>query len=175
MSLLARIPFSRALALAMMLASPLSSAAFAQTAPSHVLPDGTVPPALAAARMHMLEAPENMLTFHNMDQLFQTRVVPRSGPVAPLGHADAVLPAATIRGQTMSEDAWEDLTYTSAFLVMRDGKVLHETYRNNTDAGTHFISFSMAKTFTAMLVGIAVKVLAIEKEMKWVPASVLLR
>lgn len=153
MSLLARIPCSRTLAFAMALVSPLSASA--QTAPAHVLPDGSVPPALAAARMHMLEAPENMLTFHNMDQLFQTRVVPRSGPVAPLPHGDAALPAATIRGQTMSEDAWEDLTYTSALLVMRDGKVLHESYRNNTDAGTHFISFSMAKTFTAMLVGIA--------------------
>jgi hypothetical protein len=33
--------------------------------------------------MHILDAPENMLTFHNMDQLFETRPVPRSGPVAP--------------------------------------------------------------------------------------------
>ncbi|WP_206245368.1 serine hydrolase domain-containing protein [Novosphingobium terrae] len=149
-----RFPLTRVLALALAL-SPIAPLQ-AQTAPSHVLPDGTVPPALAAARMHMLEAPENMLTFHNMDQLFQTRVVPRSGPIAPLAHADTALPKATIRGQTMSEDAWEDLTYTSAFLVMRDGKILHESYRNNTDERTHFISFSMAKTFTSMLVGIAV-------------------
>lgn len=141
-----------ALALAL-LAAP---AALAQTAPSHVLPDGSVPPALAAARAHLLEAPENVLTFHTMDQLFQTRVVPRGGPVAPLVHADAALPEAVLGGKHLSEDAWEDRTYTSAFLVMRDGKVLHESYRNNTDAGTHFISFSMAKTITSMLVGIAV-------------------
>jgi len=143
------------LSLALMLAMAAPSL-WAQTAPPHVLPDGSVPPALAAARMHMLEAPENMLTFHNMDQLFQTRVVARSGPVAPLARTDTALPPATIRGKAMSEDAWEDLTYTSALLVMRDGKVLHESYRNNTDADTHFISFSMAKTFTSMLVGIAV-------------------
>lgn len=143
------------LSLALMLAMAAPSL-WAQTAPPHVLPDGSVPPALAAARMHMLEAPENMLTFHNMDQLFQTRVVARSGPVAPLARTDTALPPATIRGKAMSEDAWEDLTYTSALLVMRDGKVLHESYRNNTDTDTHFISFSMAKTFTSMLVGIAV-------------------
>jgi CubicO group peptidase (beta-lactamase class C family) len=142
------------LLLACALALPLAPAS-AQTAPSHVLPDGSVPPALYAARMHLLEAPENMLTFHNMDQLFQTRPVPRSGPVTPLLHADTALPDAMIRGQRISEDAWEDKTFTSAFLVMRDGKVLHESYRNNTDAGTHFISFSMAKTFTSMLLGIA--------------------
>ncbi|WP_420383620.1 serine hydrolase domain-containing protein [Novosphingobium sp.] len=143
---------SVALALALALAQP----AVAQTAPSHVLSDGTVPPALLEARKHMLEAPENMLTFHSMDQLFQTRPVPRAGPIAPLPHNDAALPRAAIGGQTLTEDQWEDRTYTSAFLVMRDGKILHESYRNNTDAGTHFISFSMAKTFTSMLVGIAI-------------------
>jgi CubicO group peptidase (beta-lactamase class C family) len=132
----------------------------AQTAPAHVLPDGSVPPALIEARKHMLEAPENMLTFHNADQLFQTRVVPRAGPVAPLAHdgtglPETGLPDAVIGGKRMSEDAWEDRTYTCAFLVMRDGRILHESYRNNTDAGTHFISFSMAKTITSMLVGIA--------------------
>lgn len=151
---LSGMPLSRMVAAVLALAAPAAPLS-AQTAAPHVLPDGSVPPALAAARSHMLEAPENMLTFHNMDQLFQTRVVPHSGPVAPLAHADAALPDAVIRGQTMSEDAWEDLTYTSAFLVMRDGKILHESYRNNTDERTHFISFSMAKTFTAMLVGIA--------------------
>lgn len=150
----ARIPLFRILAAALALAAPAGPLA-AQTAPAHVLPDGTVPPALAAARTHMLEAPENMLTFHNMDQLFQTRVVARSGPIAALAHAGAALPDAVIRGRRMSEDAWEDLTYTSAMLVMRDGRIVHESYRNNTDERTHYISFSMAKTFTAMLVGIA--------------------
>ena len=56
----------------------------AQTAPAHVLPDGEVPPGLQAARAHMLEQPENMLVFRNMDQLFETRVVARSGPVRAL-------------------------------------------------------------------------------------------
>jgi len=142
----------RVLALALL----LPATALAQTAPPHVLPDGTVPPALLEARKHLLEAPENMLTFHNTDQLFQTRVVPRSGPVGPLAHGDVVLPEAVLGGKHLTEDQWEDRTFTSAFLVMRDGKILHESYRNNTDAGTHFISFSMAKTFTSMLVGIAV-------------------
>ena len=141
---------------ALALALLVPAAALAQTAPPHVLPDGSVPPALIEARKHLLEAPENMLTFHNMDQLFQTRPVPRSGPVAPLARADVALPEAVIGGKTMTEDQWEDRTYTSAFLVIRDGKILHESYRNNTDAGTHYISFSMAKTFTSMLIGIAV-------------------
>jgi CubicO group peptidase (beta-lactamase class C family) len=128
----------------------------AQTAAPHVLPDGSVPPGVKAARQHMLEQPQNMLIFHSIDQLFQTRPVPRAGPVAPLTRTDMALPYATIDGKPMSVDAWEDRTFTNAFLVMRDGKILHESYRNNTDERTHYISFSMAKSITAMLVGAAV-------------------
>ncbi|WP_428334610.1 hypothetical protein [Novosphingobium sp.] len=122
MTLLRTTSVALGAALALALAQP----AMAQTAPSHVLPDGTVPPALLEARKHMLEAPENMLTFHSMDQLFQTRTVPRAGPIAPLPHNDAALPRVAIGGQMLTEDQWEDRTYTSAFLVMRDGKILHE-------------------------------------------------
>jgi CubicO group peptidase (beta-lactamase class C family) len=38
---------------------------------------------------------------------------------------------------------------------MKDGRIVFEDYRNKSDAATHFISFSMAKTITALLVGIA--------------------
>ncbi|MFY7837407.1 MAG: serine hydrolase domain-containing protein [Novosphingobium sp.] len=130
--------------------------ATAQTAAPHVLPDGSVPPGLRAVRQHMLDAPQNMLVFHSIEHLFQTRPVARSGPVAALAKVETALPAATIAGKTMTADAWEDRTFTNAFLVMRDGKILHESYRNNTDDRTHYISFSMAKSITAMLVGAAV-------------------
>jgi len=137
------------------LALPLAPVT-AQTAPVHVLPDGSVPPALVAARSHILEAPLNMLTFHTMDQLFQTRPVPRAGAVAALPRADQALPDAVLGGTRMTEDQWEDRTFTNAMLVMRDGKIIHESYRNNTDETTHYISFSMAKSITSLLVGIAV-------------------
>ncbi|MCW1984574.1 UNVERIFIED_ORG: CubicO group peptidase (beta-lactamase class C family) [Sphingomonas sp. R1F5B] len=143
---------SATLALAQAFAAP----ALAQTAPPHVLPNGQVPPNLAAARTHMLEAPENMLTFHTMDQLFQTRPVPRSGPIAALPRVDQALPDAVLGTTKMTEDQWEDRTFTNALLVMRDGKIVHESYRNNTDASTHYISFSMAKSITSIMVGIAV-------------------
>lgn len=133
-----------------------SGAAMAQTAPAHVLPDGSVPPALIALRTHVLDAPTNELTFRNMDQLFQTRPVARSGPVRALPRADAALPAFNLDGKTLSEDAWEDRTFTNAMLVMHDGRIVHESYRNNSTEATHFISFSMAKSITSILVGIAI-------------------
>jgi CubicO group peptidase (beta-lactamase class C family) len=128
----------------------------AQTAPPQVLANGSVPPNLAAARAHVLDVPLNMLTFHTMDQLFQTRPVPRAGPIAALPRVDQALPDAMLGTTRMSEDQWEDRTFTNALLVMRDGKIVHESYRNNTDETTHYISFSMAKSITSILVGIAV-------------------
>ena len=126
-----------------------------QTAPAHVLPDGEVPPGLQAARAHMLEQPENMLVFRNMDQLFETRVVARSGPVRALPRVDTALPDFDFGGAHLTEDQWEDATFTNALLVIRDGRIIHESYRNNSTEATHFISFSMAKSITSMLVGIA--------------------
>jgi CubicO group peptidase (beta-lactamase class C family) len=65
------------------------------------------------------------------------------------------MPAHQSGSTTMTYDAWADRTFTNALLVMKDGKVVFEDYRNKSDAATRFISFSMAKTFTALLVGIA--------------------
>jgi CubicO group peptidase (beta-lactamase class C family) len=40
-------------------------------------------------------------------------------------------------------------------LVMRDGKIIFEDYRNNSQPTDRFISFSMAKSITSLLVGLA--------------------
>ena len=45
------------------------------------LPRSPIEPAVQQMRRAMLDPDLNSLTFHNMDQLFTTRVVGRSGPV----------------------------------------------------------------------------------------------
>jgi hypothetical protein len=40
-----------------------------------------VSPAIQELRRRMLDADVNTLTFHNMDEIFWTRTVPRGGPV----------------------------------------------------------------------------------------------
>ena len=138
-----------------LIATAIPPRAQAQNAPPHILPNGEVPPAVQAARSHMLAAPENMLTFRNMDQLFDTRIVARAGAVRPLARNDVALPDYTGPGGPMREDQWEDASFTNAMLVIRDGRIIHESYRNNSSEMTHFISFSMAKSITSLLVGIA--------------------
>jgi CubicO group peptidase (beta-lactamase class C family) len=107
-------------------------------------------PAVIAMRRQWLNPEINSFTFRDNARMFETREVKRRGSVWQLPHAT---------GFTMPDgyDAWAERTYTNAVLVIRDGKILFEDYRNRSDAGTRFISFSMAKSITALLMGIAVE------------------
>ena len=67
------------------------------------------------------------------------------------------MPSVEFGGETRSYDRFAEDTFTNALLVIRDGKIVFEDYRNKSGAQTHFISFSMAKTITAMLAGIALE------------------
>ena len=112
--------------------------------------------AVIAMRDQWLNPAVNSFTFRETNKVFESRDVPRSGPVWPLVNGSMLaMPAHQSGGTTMTYGAWADRTFTNALLVMKDGKVVFEDYRNKSDAATRFISFSMAKTFTALLVGIA--------------------
>ncbi|WP_298195369.1 serine hydrolase [Novosphingobium sp.] len=120
----------------------------------------TVPAGPSAAVISMreqwLNPAVNSFTFRDTNKVFESRDVPRSGPVWPLVTGPALaMPQHQSSAGSMGYNAWADRTFTNALLVMKDGKVVFEDYRNKSDAATHFISFSMAKTFTALLVGIA--------------------
>lgn len=105
-------------------------------------------PAVIAMRWQWLNPDINSFTFRDTDKVFESRAVANGGPVWDLPKGNAI---------AMPGDypALAERTFTNAMLVIRDGKIVFEDYRNRSDETTHFISFSMAKTFTAMLVGIA--------------------
>lgn len=112
--------------------------------------------AVISMREQWLNPAVNSFTFRDTNKVFESRAVPRSGPVWPLETGPKLaMPAHSTGSMVMGYDGWADRTFTNALLVMKDGKVVFEDYRNKSDAATHFISFSMAKTITALLVGIA--------------------
>jgi CubicO group peptidase (beta-lactamase class C family) len=128
----------------------LAGAAQAQVA-------SAVPVAIQEVRRQMLNPPGNSLYFHNMDELFDTRVVGRSGEVWRLPRADHRIDVGyTWMGQPRTPDEFLERTFTNALLVIKDGKIVTEIYRNRTDEKTRFMSWSMAKSFTSTLVGFAV-------------------
>lgn len=130
--------------------------ATAATASAQELPVSQVPPAVQELRRHMLDTPVSTLTFQSMDRIFDVRRVGRTGAIDALERADAPLPDYDYNGERYTPAQFMDRTFTNAFLVIRDGRIVHESYRNNSDDRTRFISFSMAKSITSILIGIAV-------------------
>jgi CubicO group peptidase (beta-lactamase class C family) len=115
-------------------------------------------PAVVKMRWQWLNPEINSFTFRDTDKVFESRAVKRSGPVWDLPRgAPMAMPSIEFGGETRGYDRIAEDTFTNAFLVIRDGKIVFEDYRNKSSAQTHFISFSMAKTITAMLVGIALE------------------
>ena len=122
--------------------------------------DGSLPPSAAtiAMRWQLLNPDVNSFTFRNAHQVFAWRQVaaPETARELPQGGAMA-MPQATLAGAPASFDAWADGTFTNAMLVLKDGQVVFENYRNRMTADTPHIGFSMTKTITAMLVGQALE------------------
>ena len=115
-----------------------------------------VQPALQEARRHMLDADINTLMFHSMDTLFDTRTVGRSGPVWAIPRSDHALDFTyRFEGAEHSTDEFLERTFTNALIVIKDGRIVSETYRNKTDASTRFIAWSMTKSFVSAMVGAA--------------------
>lgn len=113
-------------------------------------------PAVIAARWQLLNPDVESFMFRDMDRVFESRAVPRSGAVWDLpSQSGFTMPKDTAAGQTYDYQQFAERTYTNAFLVIRHGKVVFEDYRNRSVPTTRFLSMSMAKTITSMLVGIA--------------------
>lgn len=116
-----------------------------------------VPVAVQLLRWSMLDGNVNALMFRNMRTLFTTRTVPRSGPVWQLPKEDHELNFTyEVDGKVHPALDVLENTYTNALLVMKDGKIVKEIYRNNSDDQTRFMGWSMTKSLTSAIVGRAV-------------------
>ena len=96
-------------------------------------PPSEVPIAVQILRWHMLDNDVSALAFRSMDSLFTTRTVARSGPVWALPRSDHKLDFTyQWEGMDLSPEQFLERTYTNALLVMKDGRIVSEIYRNNT-------------------------------------------
>ena len=137
-----------------LLAASLMFVAPAQAKPGPV--EAPPPDPVVSMRQHWLDADINAFTFRNSAQMFETRSVSRAGPVWGLPRGEALTPPDYVfGGQRRSYADFAARTYTNALLVIRDGKIVFEDYRNRSTEADRFISFSMAKSITSLLVGIA--------------------
>lgn len=151
---------SSVLRLCAALAAALSSAGLGaqQTLPEplHGGPPSDVPVAVQVLRWHMLDDGVSSLTFRSMDRLFTTRTVARSGRTWRLPREDHALDFSyEWQGETRPAEDFLERTYTNALLVLKDGRIVSETYRNNSHERSRFIGWSMTKSVTSVLIGCA--------------------
>ncbi|CAN2209661.1 AmpC Beta-lactamase class C and other penicillin binding proteins [Candidatus Nanopelagicaceae bacterium] len=59
----------------------------------------------------------------------------------------------TYRDEKVSFQKFLDTTHTNAFLVIRDGKITHEYYKDQAFAKTRLPSYSVGKAMTSLVVG----------------------
>jgi CubicO group peptidase (beta-lactamase class C family) len=96
-------------------------------------------------------------TLTHFDRIFPYHVVAR-GAATPLPRAREEL-ALTYRhdGMTLSLSEYLERNAATSLLIARGGTILYEHYQYDRTDTDRFLSFSMAKTVTAMLIGIAVR------------------
>lgn len=113
--------------------------------------------AILKVRQRFLDADINTLTFHNIDEIFETRKVPTADPVWEIPQQPAVLNFTyPFDGNTIPAADFAERTYTNALLIIKNGAIVFERYLNQTNEDTHFLSMSTAKSITSMLVGMAI-------------------
>lgn len=114
-------------------------------------------PTMIEARAAMMTPALSFLTFQHMDKMFATRPVRAGGPVWALdAEPRAIGNEFVLAGETMALADFLEKTATNGLLVLRDGKIVSEIYRNGMAEAEHHISFSMAKSMLATMVGIAI-------------------
>lgn len=139
--------------LGVLAAASWGSAAYAQVA----LPTSTVDPDLLSARMAFPSPPLNVVTFRSFDRLFENEPVHASSRpwLIPSDKKNFAF-TYQYEGKSLGLDDFLSRTYTNAFIVVKNGHIVTERYRNGGDASSRYAVFSIAKSLVSMLVGIAI-------------------
>jgi len=101
---------------------------------------------------------EQAKNFREMSSIYPVRVVRRSTRAKPFERGQAIdLPANfTFDGRSIDTRTFLTDVETTGLLILRDGRIVFEDYWLGNDATTQSISWSVAKSFTSALMGIAV-------------------
>jgi CubicO group peptidase (beta-lactamase class C family) len=123
-----------------------------------VLAAAEPPRAILEYRHHMFDPSIMTLANRTIELMFDTVKV-EPGPQAwklPLKHQPLDF-TYEFEGKTYrGADALEN-TYTDALLIIKNGTIVHEAYRNRAHEHTHFMSYSMAKTLNSIMIGFALR------------------
>ena len=110
-----------------------------------------------ASPLFMSQA-ERRIAFAHFDVLFPTRVIRSSGEAGPLLSAPVDLNSVrfTANDKDMTVGELLDSEHLMGLLVVQDGKVLKEHYAPDHGADVPWVTFSVTKSVTSLLIGAAI-------------------
>ncbi|MEM9172099.1 MAG: serine hydrolase, partial [Pseudomonadota bacterium] len=96
--------------------------------------------------------------FQNASEFYPTRTVATGEDGVPLPQTDGVLDGFTYEyeGQTRQLADLYTQMETAGIIIVHDGQIIHESYGRGADSGTRFTTWSLVKSITSTLVGVAV-------------------
>lgn len=116
-----------------------------------------VSPAVREYRLHMFEPEVSVLANRTFELMFDTaRVDAGEAPWRLPRDPRALDFSYEFDGAKLDGEGFAGRTFTDALLILKHGRIVHETYLNRATAETHFNSYSMGKTINSILAGIAI-------------------
>jgi CubicO group peptidase (beta-lactamase class C family) len=116
-----------------------------------------VSPAVREYRLQMFEPAVSTLANRTFELMFDTVRVDAGGRIWRLPHDPRALDFSyELEGEYLAAEDFAERTFTDALLVLKRGRIVHETYLNRATAETHFNSYSMGKSVNSILAGIAI-------------------
>ncbi|MEM8983654.1 MAG: serine hydrolase [Pseudomonadota bacterium] len=108
-------------------------------------------------RTEVLQQPFLLGSWTQLEQIYPTRMVARGGAVNALPEAPSDLSDLTYRhaGKRYTVAKYLERNDVTSLLVIKDGQIVFERYRMGTGPQTRFTSWSIAKSVTSTLLGIA--------------------
>jgi len=97
--------------------------------------------------------------YRNSDEIFYTRLIEAGGSVHPLPYAKVDLGDVEINlgDASMTVNEYFEKQSVAGLLVIKDGHILYERYGLGNNADSKWISYSVAKSVVAMLIGAAIQ------------------
>ncbi|MEZ5566672.1 MAG: serine hydrolase [Gammaproteobacteria bacterium] len=110
-------------------------------------------------RMQVLQPEYQLGSYTHMQQVYPSRIISRGGPVRELPASRQPLTDVSYEydGKRYKLEDYLKRVDVTGLLVLKDGKVAYETYRQGTGHYTRFVSWSMAKSFVSTLFGLALE------------------
>jgi CubicO group peptidase (beta-lactamase class C family) len=102
---------------------------------------------------------DEVATFEHSETLYPSTRVPRKGPIRQLPAAAKRLGNVHFKSDGKDHDLFDYLAddRIAGLLILKDGKIAFEDYELGATAATRWASFSMAKSVSSTLVGVALQ------------------